>query len=104
MDVVVDLRKNSITYGKHYSVLLTEDNKKQLIVPKGFAHGFVVLSDTAIFSYKVDQVYMPIHEQGICWNDKDLNIDWKIKSSSIKLSEKDKKLFNFNKFITPFDD
>jgi len=104
LDVVVDLRKNSVTYGNHYSVLLTEENKKQLLVPKGFAHGFVVLSDIAIFSYKVDQVYMPSHEQGICWNDTDLNIDWKIDSSAIQLSEKDKDLINFKDFNTLFDD
>ena len=104
LDVVVDLRNNSVTYGKHYSVLLTEENKKQLVVPTGFAHGFVVLSETAIFSYKVDQVYMPSHEQGICWNDKDLNIDWKIESSAIILSEKDKDLINFKDFNSPFNE
>ena len=104
LDVVVDLRNNSVTYGKHYSVLLTEENKKQLVVPTGFAHGFVVLSETAIFSYKVDQVYMPSHEQGICWNDNDLNIDWKIESSAIKLSEKDKDLINFKDFNSPFNE
>jgi dTDP-4-dehydrorhamnose 3,5-epimerase len=104
LDVVVDLRNNSVTYGKHYSVLLTEENKKQLVVPTGFAHGFVVLSETAIFSYKVDQVYMPSQEQGIFWNDKDLNIDWKIESSAIILSEKDKDLINFKDFNSPFNE
>jgi dTDP-4-dehydrorhamnose 3,5-epimerase len=102
LDVAVDLRKNSPTYGQHFSILLSGENKKQLFIPRGFAHGFVVLSETAIFSYKVDNLYSPTHDSGILWNDTDLNIDWKIASESVILSEKDKNLVFFNDFITPF--
>ena len=102
LDVAVDLRKNSITYGKHYSVLLNSTNKKQFFVPRGFAHGFVVLSDTAIFSYKVDNLYSPSHDSGLSWNDKNLKIDWIINTSLIKLSKKDKIQSEFKDFVTPF--
>lgn len=102
LDVAVDLRKNSPTYGKHYSILLTAENKKQFFVPRGFAHGFVVLSETAIFSYKVDNLYSPSHYSGLAWNDSDLNIDWNIDESMIQLSEKDKLQGTLNDFTTPF--
>jgi dTDP-4-dehydrorhamnose 3,5-epimerase len=102
LDVAVDLRKNSSTYGQHFSLLLSGENKKQLFIPRGFAHGFIVLSETAIFSYKVDNLYSPTHDSGILWNDTDLNIDWKIASDSVILSEKDKNLVFFKDFITPF--
>ena len=102
LDVAVDLRKNSPTYGKHYSILLTAENKKQFFVPRGFAHGFVVLSETAIFSYKVDNLYSPSHDSGLAWNDSDLNIDWNIDESMIQLSEKDKLQGTLNDFTTPF--
>lgn len=92
LDVAVDLRKNSPTYGKWESFILSGDNKKQLFIPKGFAHGFVVLSHKAIFSYKVDNVYNKDSESGIKYNDKDLNINWQIKPNDIKISEKDNKL------------
>jgi dTDP-4-dehydrorhamnose 3,5-epimerase len=102
LDVVLDLRKDSKTYGIFETILLTEENKKQLFIPKGFAHGFVVLSETAIFSYKVDNYYNPDSESGILWNDLDLNIDWKINKKEIIVSEKDKSLPTFNNIINPF--
>ena len=77
LDVVVDLRADSPTFSKHMSIELSEDNKTQLFIPRGFAHGFLVLSDTAIFSYKCDNFYNKASEGGIIYNDKDLNIDWK---------------------------
>lgn len=89
LDVAVDIRKNSSTYGKHFSVELTENNKKQLFVPRGFAHGFVVLSDTAIFSYKCDNYYNKAAEGGIMYNDASLNIDWKLPAEAFLISEKD---------------
>ncbi len=102
LDVAVDLRKESKTYGKHYSILLSGENKKQFFVPRGFAHGFVVLSETAIFSYKVDNLYAPTHDSGILWNDETLNIDWNIATELIQLSEKDKNLSSFKDFNSPF--
>ena len=103
LDIAVDLRSGSKTYGQHVSVLLTGENKKQVFVPKGFAHGFVVLSETAIFAYKVDNWYSPNHEGGLLWNDTTLNIDWQIKTEDVKLSEKDKTLPSFADFKTPFE-
>lgn len=91
MDVAVDIRKDSPTFGKHVSVELTEENKRQFFVPRGFAHGFVVLSDEAIFQYKCDNFYAPEHEGGIAWNDPELGIDWKIDHKEALLSEKDSK-------------
>ena len=102
LDVVLDLRKDSKTYGIFETILLTEENKKQLFIPKGFAHGFVVLSETAIFSYKVDNYYNPDSESGVLWNDLALNIDWKINKKEIIVSEKDKSLPTFNNIINPF--
>jgi dTDP-4-dehydrorhamnose 3,5-epimerase len=102
LDVAVDLRKDSDTYGQHFAIHLTGENKKQLFIPRGFAHGFVVLSETAIFSYKVDNLYAPTHDSGIRWNDSTLEIDWKIETSAILLSDKDENLPSFNDFISPF--
>ena len=102
LDVALDLRKDSKTYGCFETTLLSEENKNQLFIPKGFAHGFVVLSETAIFSYKVDNYYNSDSESGILWNDPDLNIDWKIKETEIIVSKKDTKLTTFNNFISPF--
>ncbi|MBI2258463.1 MAG: dTDP-4-dehydrorhamnose 3,5-epimerase [Flavobacteriia bacterium] len=99
LDVVVDLRPNSNTFSKHFSTILNDKNKKQLFIPKGFAHGFIVLSSNAIFSYKVDNIYSPKEEIGIIWNDKKLNIDWKLKENEIIVSEKDKHLTSFNECI-----
>ncbi|SFW56454.1 dTDP-4-dehydrorhamnose 3,5-epimerase [Cellulophaga fucicola] len=89
LDVVVDLRPHSKTYGEYFSVELSSENKKQLFVPKGFAHGFSVLSDTAEVLYKCDNYYNKKSEGGIIYNDATLNIDWKLKSEEIKVSEKD---------------
>ena len=91
LDVAVDIRRNSPTFGKHVSVELSEKNKKQLFVPRGFAHGFIVLSEGAIFAYKVDAYYSAEHEEGIAYNDKDINIDWRILESEIILSNVDQK-------------
>ena len=91
LDVAVDIRRNSPTFGKHISVELSEKNKKQLFVPRGFAHGFIVLSEGAIFAYKVDAYYSAEHEEGIAYNDKDINIDWRILESEIILSNVDQK-------------
>ena len=95
LDVALDLRKNSPTFGAHFSVELSADNKKQLFVPRGFAHGFVVLSDTAIFSYKCDNYYNKASERGIIYNDPSLNIDWKLPADQLKLSKKDLQLQKF---------
>lgn len=102
LDVAVDLRGNSPTYGKWESILLSGSNKKQFLIPKGFAHGFIVLSEQAIFSYKVDNDYSPEHEGGIFFDDSELKIDWQIELKNIKLSEKDLKLKGFKDFKTPF--
>jgi dTDP-4-dehydrorhamnose 3,5-epimerase len=91
LDVAVDIRIGSPTYGEHVAVLLTAENKKQLWVPQGFAHGFVVLSETAQFSYKCDNYYSPTHDGGISWDDPALGIDWKVALDKVRLSEKDKK-------------
>ena len=98
LDVALDLRKGSPSFGQHYSIELTADNHKQFFVPAGFAHGFVVLSETATFFYKVDKFYEPGNEVGIIYNDKDLNIDWKLPVSEIQLSEKDKTLGSFAEY------
>lgn len=103
LDVAVDIRKGSPTYGKHVAVELSEDNKRQLFVPRGFAHGFVVLSENAIFAYKVDNWYAPDYDSGIMWNDSDLNIDWMISSDEVLLSEKDKNLTFLKDLDTPFN-
>ncbi len=90
LDVAVDIRKGSPTFGKYVSVELSEDNKRQFFIPRGFAHGFVVLSQTAIFQYKCDNYYAPQSEGSLLWNDKTINIDWQIPQTDIILSEKDK--------------
>jgi dTDP-4-dehydrorhamnose 3,5-epimerase len=95
LDVAVDLRENSPTYGAHFSIELSSENKKQLFIPRGFAHGFVVLSDTAIFSYKCDNYYNKASEKGIIYNDPTLNIDWKLPADQLKLSKKDLELQQF---------
>ncbi len=89
MDVAVDIRKSSPTFGKHVMVELSEDNKRQFFIPRGFAHGFLVLSEEAIFTYKVDNPYAPQAEAGIRWNDPDLGIEWPIDPAQVQTSEKD---------------
>jgi dTDP-4-dehydrorhamnose 3,5-epimerase len=91
LDIAVDIRKGSPTFGKHIVVELSGENKKQLFIPRGFAHGFLVTSPTAIFSYKVDNYYSPEHDRGLLYSDPALNIELKIELENILLSEKDKK-------------
>lgn len=96
LDVAVDLRKSSPTFGKHVAVELSEDNKRQFFIPRGFAHGFLVLSQEAIFTYKVDNVYSPQHEASILFNDPDLGIEWPVVASEILTSDKDLKGCKFS--------
>jgi len=102
LDIAVDIRKNSKTYGQHIAVLLSGDNKRQLFVPRGFAHGFLVLSDTATFAYKVDNTYAPEFDAGIRWNDKELNIQWGMEDSEVMISAKDAELPFLSEFESPF--
>lgn len=95
LDVAVDLREDSPTYGKWYSIRLSAENKRQFFVPRGFAHGYVVLSETAEFFYKCDNFYSKAHEGGIRWDDPTLNIDWEIDTEQMILSEKDRVLPEF---------
>lgn len=89
LDVAVDIRRSSPTFGKYVLAELSEENKRQLFIPRGFAHGFLVLSDEAVFTYKVDNVYAPQAEAGIKWNDEDIAIEWPIDPKDLILSEKD---------------
>ena len=98
LDIAVDLRKGSPSFGKHYAIELTGDNHKQYFVPAGFAHGFLVLSETASLFYKVDKFYEPGDEVGIIYNDKDLNIDWRLPTAELIFSEKDKTLGSFAEY------
>jgi dTDP-4-dehydrorhamnose 3,5-epimerase len=91
LDVAVDIRKGSPTFGKHVAVKLTSENKKQLFVPRGFAHAFVVLEDDSIFAYKVDNYYSPENDRGVAFDDPAIGIDWGININALKLSEKDTK-------------
>ena len=91
LDVAVDIRRDSPTFGRHVSTELSEENKRQLFIPRGFAHGFAVLTEEVIFQYKCDNYYAPLYEGAILWNDPQLNIDWKLPLDAILLSEKDKK-------------
>ena len=91
LDVAVDIRQGSPTFGQHVTSKLSSDNKHQLFVPRGFAHAFVVLSDTAIFAYKVDNYYAPDHDRGLAFDDPNINIDWQLPKDQLKLSEKDQK-------------
>lgn len=95
LDVAVDIRKSSPTFGKHVMVELSEENKRQFFIPKGFAHGFLVLSEEAIFTYKVDNPYAPQSEAGIRWDDPDLAIQWPIDPQKVQTSEKDLKQPSF---------
>ena len=103
LDVAVDLRKNSPTYGQHFSVVLSAENKKQLMVPHGFAHGFSVLSETASVLYKVDQLYHKESERGIRYDDPTLAIDWQLDSKEVIVSEKDLILPSFNEIDWSFE-
>ena len=103
LDVTVDIRKGSPTYGEHIAVELSEDNHRQLFIPRGFAHGFAVLSDTAIFQYKCDNFYAPEADGGISIKDETLDIDWQIPMEKMILSEKDLKHLCLKDFDSPFD-
>ena len=103
LDVAVDIRKGSPTYGQHVAVELTEDNHRQFFIPKGFAHGFAVLSDVAVFQYKCDEFYHPEADGGISILDDSLGIDWKIPTEKAILSEKDMKHSLLKDFVSPFE-
>ncbi len=103
LDVAVDIRKGSLTYGQHIAVELTEDNHRQFFVPRGFAHGFAVLSEFAVFQYKCDEFYHPEADGGISILDDNLGIDWRIPNEKAILSEKDTKHPLFKDFESPFD-
>ena len=100
LDVVVDIRRNSNTFGKSFSIILSGTNKKQLLVPKGFAHGYVVLSDTALFLYKVDNVYNPDEEEGIKFDDPKLGINWILPKDEMVMSNKDKMFPDFENHVS----
>ncbi len=102
LDVAVDIRKGSPTYGQHVAVELTEDNHLAIFIPKGFAHGFAVLSETAVFQYKCDEFYHPEADDGISILDKSLGIDWKVPTEKAILSEKDSRHLLLNDFDSPF--
>ena len=102
LDVAVDIREGSPTYGKHTAVELSAENKRQFFIPKGFAHGFAVLSETAVFQYKCDEYYHPESEGAIAWDDPTLAIDWMIFKDQALLSEKDRHHPLFKDFVTPF--
>ena len=102
LDVAVDIRDGSETYGEHVTVELSGENKKQVFIPQGFAHGFLVLSKSAIVSYKVDNSYSPAHDAGIRWDDSMLNIQWGVNEREVLVSEKDANLPFFSEFETPF--
>ena len=89
LDVAVDLRRGSPSFARHVAVKLSDNNKKQMFIPRGFAHGFVVLTDTATFAYKVDNYYSPEHDRGLAFDDVDLNIDWQLTKQQLRLSDKD---------------
>ena len=104
LDVAVDIRKSSPTFGQHVAfVELSSSNKHQLFIPRGFAHGFIVLSDTARFAYKVDNYYSPEHDRGIAFNDEDIGIKWRIPDLNIIFSEKDKMLPKLKNAVDLFD-
>jgi dTDP-4-dehydrorhamnose 3,5-epimerase len=102
LDVVLDIRKGSPTYGKHFSIELSAENKHQLWIPAGFLHGFSTLEDDTIFTYKVNNYYDKVSEIGVLWNDHDLGIDWGIDQGAAVLSPKDELLPKFKDFTSPF--
>ena len=102
LDIALDLRKQSQTYGKYEKVILSAENKKQFFIPRGFAHAFLVLSETAVFSYKVDNIYAPKYDSGVAWNDKSLLVDWGLDESELIISEKDKNLSFLSEINSPF--
>ena len=103
LDVAVDIRKGSPTFGQHVAVELSGDNKKQMFIPRGFAHGFVVLTDTATFAYKVDNYYSPEFDRGLAFDDRELNIDWRLPKQQLILSDKDTQQPTLAALIDCFD-
>lgn len=103
LDVAVDIRKGSPTYGQYEAVELSGENHRQFYIPRGFAHGFLVLSEQALFQYKCDQYYNPASEGALAWNDPDINIAWPINPADVKLSEKDKRHPSLKDFDSPFE-
>ena len=103
IDVAVDIRKGSPTYGKHVAIELSGENKRQLFIPRGFAHGVSVLSDNTVFAYKVDNWYSPEYDSGIRYDDQILNINWGLSEEDVQLSAKDKDLEFFKDFDSPFN-
>lgn len=103
VDVAVDIRRGSPTYGKYVMAELTGENHRQFFVPRGFAHGFAVLSDVAVFQYKCDNFYAPASEGAIAWNDPDIAIPWPVPTSDVELSEKDKKHPFLKDIVSPFE-
>lgn len=101
LDIAVDIRQKSPTFGRHVAIELSEENKRMLFIPKGFAHGFAILSESAIFQYKCDNYYHPASEGGILWNDSDLNIHWRLPAEEIILSEKDKRNARWQELCHP---
>ena len=104
LDVAVDIRKGSLTFGRHVAVELTGENHRQLFIPRGFAHGFSVLSEEVVFQYKCDNFYAPQSEGAIAWDDPDLGIDWRVPADKVILSEKDKKHVQLNNIHSLFND
>ena len=102
LDVAVDIRKGSPTFGQHVAVELTEDNHLQFFIPQGFAHGFAVLTDEVIFQYKCDNFYAPASEGAIAWDDPDLGIDWRVSAEKVILSEKDRRHPRLKEIESPF--
>ena len=102
LDIALDLRKESKTYGKYEKIILSGKNKKQFFIPRGFAHAFLVLSESAVFSYKVDNIYAPEYDSGVIWNDSSLSIDWCFDESELIISDKDKKLEFLLNIDSPF--
>lgn len=103
VDVAVDIRRGSPTFGKYVMAELTGENHRQFFVPRGFAHGFAVLSDVAVFQYKCDNFYAPASEGAIAWNDPDIAIPWPVPASDVELSEKDKKHPFLKDIVSPFE-
>lgn len=99
LDVAVDIRRESTTFGKHIAVELSEENKRQIFIPRGFAHGFAVLSEEAVLQYKCDNYYAPDYEEGIRWNDPQLQIDWMLPAETVILSEKDERNSTLRAYI-----
>lgn len=103
LDIAVDIRKGSATFGQHFAIELSDENHRQLFIPRGFAHGFSVLSNEVVFQYKCDNYYQPSSEGAVLWNDSELNINWAIDNEHVILSDKDKNNSIFAELNSPFE-